>query len=623
MAKPTDDDKAGEVLKGFLDAKRYREGIGWDATAIKAQNFYFGNQYEEDIRAALSNANRADSTFNHVLPAIELLCGHQLEMQTDLVVKPHDRLSDPYVARFISSAIKQVEQSNDVDFEDPAQFLDGLITGVGVKDKLYDTEEYIEGKIVVRQDSSMDYYLDINFRRYDYTDANVLYRMRWLTMDQAKDIYGDNIEDVLGEIETSSIAWFQEFQVQHGYDQETDYGNRGGYLTPTDMGSAYPDSGYDSKTKRYRFVEEFKRVTEQYKVYWDEETREWRDTGELDEEQTELLKDTFMERKRHRILQSTLAGHELVVDEEDIGCREFYHRFSLFFPYFTNGRFMGAVESLFSPQEEINKHHSSLMHILSTLGANKVLYTDAFLPPDSETDINVDWPKTGQAMPVAALKDKDGNDTYRIVEAPQIPAVYERDGLKQEQTIRDISGASLQMSGKGVRRESGRAKQTEIERGAVRLAPMIKRFRMTRKLDGRSYIYYMQKYYGEERYVRVYGERMGESDQEIVLNKRALGTIVNDITIGEYDIWIEFEGKTPSERDSTYWRLIELANTVPEYRDIIGEIVLSVSDMPEKDQVLEKVRERQQQVQAQGGQAGGPPGQDGTRRMPNQLLQNP
>ena len=611
-------EKAGLILKEFLDCKNNREAMGWDNNAIKAQNYYFNNQYDAEIRNLLKEANRADSVFNHILPAIELICGHHIQMQTDMVAKPVDRVSDPYIARFITSGLKQIEQSNDVPFEDTAQFLDGLITGVGIKDILYDTEEVVEGKVTVRQDCSFDYYLDMHFRRYDYTDATRLFRCRWLTYEQIEELFGTKIAKKLTQIANTADDFYSTNIVHHNYNEYTDYGNRGGYSEPVDP-SNYPNSGYDRNKKQYRVIERFKRVSEKYEMYYEEENKQWKDAGELGEEEYELLKDTIIKRTRFKILQSTLIAHEIVIDDEETGCSDFYQRFNMFFPYFHNGRYMGAVDSLYSPQDVINHQHSSMQHILSTIGANKLLYTPEFMDANGQAEMQTNWPKTGTAVSVNALYDENGRPTYQIAQQPEVSSIYERDMAHHEQTIKEISGATSQMQGKSsYSRESGKAKQTEIQQGAVRLSPMIKNFRKTRKLGGKAYVYYMQKYYGMDRYVRIYGEKMGDTDQEITFNKQAMGIIANDITVGEYDIVIEFEGKTPSERASTYWRLIELAGAVPEYRDIIGKIVLQTTDMPEKDQILELVQQRQALMQQQQMV---PEGQmsDGSRREPQRV----
>jgi len=615
---------ASEIIKEFLEHKRYREESGWDAMAQKAQDFYFGDQYNAEIKELLRQANRADSRFNHVLPAIELLCGHNLQMQTDMVAKPYDRFADPYVARMLSSGLKQIEQSNDVPFEDAAQYLDGQITAVGIKDKYYDTDTDIEGKITVHQDSSFDYYFDMNFRRYDYTDANVLFRSKWLTRDQIEDTYPDFDMSLLEISENNSFTWFAENIVRKGYGEEADYGNQKGYSEPTNS-DRYPDSGYDSQYKRYRVIERFKRVSEWVEYYpepkEDGSGYDWKQATELNESEYLMIKDTVQKIKQFKIILDTVIVNEMAVEQEDTGVREFYHRFSIYFPYFHNGRYMGSVENLISPQEEINKRHSTLIHILSTLGVNKLFYTDEFLPADTEIDIGTEWAKTGTAIRANALMDSDGKNTFHIAQPPNVPPEFERDMSHQEENIKHISGSTNQLFGQSQRRESGKAKQAEIQQGALRLHPMINNFRKTRRLDGKSYIFYMQKYYGEDKYIRVYGEHLGETDREVVLNKQAIDFVANDIHVGEYDVTIEFEGKTPSERAATYWRLVELANTVPEYRDIIGEIVLKTADMPEKDIVLQKISERQKQLQQNpemmlGGQ---PPNGEGIRREPQRV----
>ena len=99
------------------------------------------------------------------------------------------------------------------------------------------------------------------------------------------------------------------------------------------------------------------------------------------------------------------------------------------------------------------------------------------------------------------------------------------------------------------------------------------------------------------------GEKSGENDMEVTLNKQAKGQIFNNVTVGEYDVYIAFEGRTQSERERWYNRLIEMSKVAPMYAPILVREVMRHSDLPQKDRIIAELEQMQQQ-QAQMEQAG-------------------
>ncbi|NQT02814.1 MAG: hypothetical protein HQ580_12370, partial [Planctomycetes bacterium] len=257
------------------------------------------------------------------------------------------------------------------------------------------------------------------------------------------------------------------------------------------------------------------------------------------------------------------------------------------------------IENLWYPQDEINKRHSSIVHILTTIGANQILFTDEFLGDTEEKDMNANLAKTGMNIKVGKLTGKDNKPTFFERKPADVPAIFERIIGNEKEDVKYIPGATDPMAGKSERRESGVAKKTDLQRASQRLSVYIDNFKHTKIMEGKSYIWWIQNKYTEEKLIRIYGDNLGETDQEITVNKHALGKIFNDVTIGQYDAIIGFEGQTATERERTYWKLHEMAQSNPQYADIIGKHALKMSDLPEKDEILREWEERQQMLQQQ------------------------
>jgi hypothetical protein len=208
--------------------------------------------------------------------------------------------------------------------------------------------------------------------------------------------------------------------------------------------------------------------------------------------------------------------------------------------------------------------------------------------------------RNGQLFKFKELYDKEtGQKNYEMLSPHDAPQTYAYLIASEKDDVKYISGANDAIQGISKRAQSGRAKQSEIEQSAVRLQNIVHNFRKTQKLCGKAIVWWIQNYFTEEKLIRVMGDESMGTQEEIVINKRAFGQIFNDVTMGEYDISLEYEGRTQSERERNKFMLVELSNTVPQYADIISKWVLKLSDVPQKDDLLREFEMRQQMIQQQ------------------------
>lgn len=603
-------DKASLVLKGFLKYKNDRIESGWDNIATRSAKFYFGEQWSEADAQYLYFNDRAASVFNMILPAVDLIVGHQIQGRVDLVAHPVDQYADVKLASVISSAIKNIEQTNNATFERRMQFLDGLITGVGIKEHFLDTETSIEGKIRVQQDSAWHWYLDKNVEKYDYRDGHKLYKEYWLTREDIKAVHGPRIAKKVLPIEIEELSDdnlpVHIVMPSWSSDPISDYGDRWKDMDEKYGNIARYNLGYDQKKGLIRVIEQYEKVYKKVEFYYDIERGEVFRLDSVPEEDRELLKDLTIPRTISHIQLTTIVGHEVLAQDVDTKATEFNQLFDFFFPYWVNGKYMGIVENLIYPQEEINKRHSTIIQILNTFANSGIFYEDgAFEQGTTAAEIEQMLARNGVAIQVA----EGGIEKIKPIYSHDVPPTLHKIKAEEKEDVKYISGAGDAIQGISRRQESGRAKETEIAQSAVRLAGIIENFHETMKMEGKSYLWWIKNYMTEEKLIRVLGENP-EDMTEVTLNKQAFDQIFNDVTIGEYDIFLELAGKTTSERQRNRRELIELGNTVPLFADIIAEEVLVLSDIPQKDKLLQKWRERQQQIaqQAQAdtqGQIGG------------------
>lgn len=625
----TKDDRARRVVSYFIKSRNHRNKT-WDKVADKAMKYYYGDQWGEEDKRILESQMRAPAVFNEIMPAIDLIIGHHIQGRVDLVAKPVDRFTDPELASIISSCIKNVEEMNDAHFERRNQFVDGVLTGFGIRDIYPDTEDDPEGVIRCKQASPWHYYLDPDFERYDYADGKRLFKETWLSLDEIKDTYGDK---VAGQLPSETELYDAELTVE--YVQSTWDSNSNDYGNLDDSNNSDADSwllrrGIDRKNKLFRVIEMYEREVKNVKAYYDIESKELINLDDMSDEDRELVKDLAIKRKEKKIYLTTVVGDAIIAqDKTYTQAAEFYQLFNMYFPYFLNGKYWGVVENLFHPQDEVNKRHSTMIHILSTHDNSGIYYEEGAFPTEVEQELDHTLSVTGMAHKL----NENGLSKIRDKQVKDIPPTYRWLFESQGEMIKHIAGAPDAFQGIAQRQESGRAKEMQINRAAVRLTPILDNFHKTMKMEGKAYIHWIQTFYTEERVIRVSGDEFGRQPQEVTINHPAFGVIFNDTSIGDYDITLEFEGKTQSERDRIKWLLVELSQTVPQFADIIAMHVLNYSDIPQKDAILEEFRNRQQmmiqqqQMGMQQGAIGGgrgaiqsaPRPSRGPRRMPTQM----
>jgi hypothetical protein len=451
-----------------------------------------------------------------------------------------------------------------------------------------------------------------------------LYRQEWLTKDDIERLFGKKISKQLMEPYSYKTGTLPETNSPENWkdDASNDYGNVGGQWMDDESDEDLYVMGYDRKNNLYRVIEEYKKTYENVDMYRDAMGNIVKESDLIDEEK-ESAEFIITRNEKYIQLTTVIAGNILAVDNKRLKNTDWYQLFNFFFPYFYNGKYMGIVENLFYPQEEINKMRSSAIHILNTMTRGGIHYQEGSIHKDYESDLEEILGQPTPILKFTELYNEHGQPNFIRMNMQEVPQAYFHLLEMEGELIKYISGANDAVQGISDRAESGRAKLTDVTQAAVRLAGIIENFRNTQKLAGKAYVWWIQKYYNQEKFIRIRGDEYGQNEEAFILNEKVYGQIANDITIGQYDIVLKQEGKTETERDRMFFKWTELGRTLgPLYAPIIAEIVLMNSDMPQKEEVLKKVQEMQQ-MQMQQMQMGGSPSPQGGARGPVQSASRP
>ena len=619
MALKTDDN----VYSEYQRCKSHRQNT-WDGIAEKAAQYYHGDQWSAEEKAYLKSKNRAPITHNLILPAVDLIVGHFLVNRQSLVAKPVDEYGDEQIAEIITAAVKQIEHSNRMSDQEKRQFTSGIHTGIGVLEIDYDNDKDPRGSVRCGYAPAPDFYLDPDGRQYDLTDHSVLFREVWLSADDIEEIYGKEAADtVQAAMSDKSMEVGQEIVQGSWAGTSNDYGN----LRPHQQAS-YVDkmahAGFDTKYRLFRVVEQYDRRYHDVYLLFDPISGEMVEMGEDDD----FPKDEAIKEREKYIHLKSIIGDNTVVEDDETYATEFTELFNFFFPYWFDGKFMGVIENLLSPQDEVNHRHSATVHALSAIAHIGFIYEESAFP-DEETEAGLKRKLAEQGFIIKAADGAVGERKIHEFTQHDVPQTLLKLMDRDAFDIKNISGASEAMQGINQRQMSGRAKEHDIVQGSVRLMPILDNFKESKLLCRKAFFSLMQKFYTDERVIRIMGEPMG-NETEFVMNKQAYGEVFNDITVGEYDFVWEFENTTKTERQRNQWFLSEMQRSLPpEFAIILAKEQLRIGDLPISRQVLqefEQEQQRQAQIQAMQmqGQQGGAPAYNprpsrGVRRMPERV----
>lgn len=584
--------QAGEILNDFNEYALYRRR-SWEKTAEKAEKYYMGNQWDNKDKQILFNSKRVPAVFNKILPAIDLIVGHFMQNKIDMIPKPVDSEADVEVAHILSAVIKNLYWQNCIKYEDKFHFLDGIITGFGAEEIWYDPLYNMDGLIRFKQTSPWHYYLDPSVEKYDYTDGEKVFKETWMKLEDIERIYGKKIAKQITFKSRDLKISMPIYDVRATWDSnKKDYGN-------LDMRNiteeSFSHAGFDIKNNRIRVIEEYKMVHEKVELYYDIESGRYKKLDDLTEEESDMFKNLSIPTYLKHIKLTTIIADDIIAHEENLKAEEFYHIFSFYFPYWINGKYFGLIENLFYPQDEINKRHSTIVHILGTFANSGIFYEKGAFPEDVEAELENLLSQNG----VAIQMNEDGISKIKPIVPHDIPQTLMGLIIQSDTYIKNISGAEDALAGRAPREESGRAKESMIQQAAVKLSGAIGNYWYTQVLRAKGLLWQIQNNYTDERIVRILNEHTNQME-EIILNKRmTLDKVANDITTGMYDITFEPEAITQSERERNKYMTIELMKAVPEFRDIFAELYVKLSDHPEKENILAQINQRRQMMMQQ------------------------
>lgn len=549
--------------------------------AKKCDEFYRGDQWDEEDVTMLESEGRPALTINTILPTINTILGEQSTRRADVKFKPR-RGTEQEVADVLTKVYMQIADNNKLDWVEQQVFSDGLIMdGRGYFDVRMDFSDHVEGEIRITAKDPLDILIDPDAKDYDPKTWNEVFETKWMTLDEIEEIYGSKKAQELQFIAENGNSYGRD-SIEY---EEQRYGDSG----PEDdmFGASVAPSDEDYKNVRaLRIVERQHKRMARVLCFVDPNTG---DSREAPDAWTEAKAKKFAKQyglnlitKMKRKVRWTVTCDKVVLHDDYSP----YNDFTIvpFFAYFRRGNPFGVIRNLISPQEQLNKIASQELHIVNTTANSGWMVESGSLVGMTPDDLEEHGAETGLVLEYAR-----GTAPPQKITPNSIPTGLDRIAQKAAINIKAISGVNDSMLGSDSAEVSGIAIKEKQSRGVIMIQVPLDNLKKARQYLAEKVLNLIQTFYTEQRILQI----TDESDplkprEEVVVNEMTPeGKIINDLTIGEYDVVIS----TAPARDSfDEVQFAEALNLRQVGVAIPDDAIIEYSHLTKKGELAKRIR---------------------------------
>lgn len=568
--------------------------------ARKAEDYYWGDQWEHGDKEYLASKGRAALTINKIERMVDQLVGEQRQERTDLRYYPQEE-GDQVVSDILNQVSKLLLEKNGFEQEKSAVFEDMVVTGKGVFDLWVDFSKSIEGEIKVDR-FQWDNVVFAPFEKMDLSDCDGYVKHKMYSKAKLKNMFPEK-EDEISKL-------FDSLNVLGNRDEPGFLSDTTGNSINMSGGVPLQISGYsnlDISKKSLRLYECWRREYKTSYVIVDA-TRDFFFAAEgwssaLVNKAKKFPDGMFsvVPKESSHIRISKICGTVLLSDEypADLPSQDFY-----VVPVFgkkKNGKWKGKVIGGIDPQNEINRRHSQAMDIGNQAGYGWFFDNTTFGgDKKSERDFfdNI-------ATPNFKLKVQDVRHGPMKQEGGKFPAEIVQLMQVAEQSLMDTVAIDFGAPG-GANQSAAHFLATKKSR----LLPnehLFDNISFATRRVGSLLIKMMQKYYSPDRMLRILtnnAARSGGSDKMMIggqplssYSPEQVYQLLQTADLNQYDVLVGESSYSPTARLGTFMVLREMAQSGAP---IPPDLMIEFLDIPED--VKNKVRQSlaaQAQAQSQ------------------------
>lgn len=623
-----DMDMAVRVRAWFMEAWTHPLWVDYRREAEEDEGFYTGGEDQwkeggssESLRR-LKGLKRATVSINHIQGLVDILTGFERQNRFDIKASPQSD-EDEEGARLFTWLLKDVQEKADVHATSSDVFEDGIVKGLGAVEVAVDwTQDPARGDIIVEQrDPGVDLIWDPHAKDWRrFRDCRYMIRYKQAFIEEVIAKYPKHeaalraAADRLGVLAAEGVS-------TDGPTGDA-YGGVGDPIRSPDI--AAPQF-YDPKSRQVLLLEAW---YEDFESVWVVVSKKGNQV--LEAETGEAARDaaaadpknlTAVRRMKRMIRMAVVLPatmHTLEEDDTPYDNDQQAYPFVVYTGKRKKNKVFGIVRNMKDPQRVLNKRESQLLDILIQQANARPMYEEGALEnPQSLKDA---W----SMEPVITRPGHEKPGWY----TPQLGDLFRilgGEGDRYKMFMRESSGINTDLLGMRADDASGIAIARRQAQGQVIATVWFDNYRHFKRELGQRLARRIQQVYTYERTLRLtndLGEPMTvqlnplERDEQARLQQvDPRRKVLRDVSSLEFDILISEAPSTPSMRGMSLLAILEIIKTLPGLAPVFAEKVVELAEIPDKAELLQKVRQIIGGAAAGGPPpglpAGGPPGQAG------------
>ena len=589
---------AGQIPEELAKFRRWFQAATehsreWQTEAKEDYNFVCGKQWSEEELKTFEKQKRPALVINRIAPLINIVTGYQKlnRYDIDFLGRTSD---DVELAQVRKGVTKYILDRCEFENIESQTFTDMSIGGIGVFGVKYSFDhEANDGEAKIEHVDPFSMYVDPEAHELDYSDAKYIFRARWIDKDELKNIYSDKA-DIIEE--TFSL-----------YDRAEEDNQEVKYIDP---------EWYNSELRKIRVVECWYKVNEKRQMAY-------LNNGQalpIDDKsilQQLVMQGLITDQNQIREIPVTKVRCCTFFDRtllEDIDSPyqhgEFPYVFCIFKYYGVGDIPAGFVRALKDPQRELNKRRIQELHLLNSSGNGGSFMEEDAMSPEQEAEYELMGNVPGHVQKVRAGALQQNKIRERQPVNPPTAIINAEQQATNDLTT--ISGINEQLLGTNIPNSaSGRAIELRQKQAVAHLAVCFDALRRAKKRiayllwgkQGKAGI--VPQFYTAEKTYRIEGVNGQEwitVNQQIVQQDPTAGIIVktlNDLSIGDFDIVVADVESSTTQRQAQLWSLIDGVSKLGIPSDLIFDTIIDLSDLPKKNEIIQKYQQRLEQQQMQ------------------------
>lgn len=519
------------------------------AKAMRCEDFFAGCQWEATDLALLKAYRRPALTINKILSTMSNVFGEQIFNRSEIAFRPRNEGATAEVADALTKVFMQISDNNQLPWVRSDVFADGIITSRGFYDVRLDFTDALRGEVRITQLNPRNVLIDADADTYDPEGWSDVITTKWMTADEIELLYdkakADKLRSTASHMETYAFDAFEDNQDKFGTNFSLGYSGVGDRLASSTLRNIRV---IERQWRKLDKVEHFVDIT----------------TGDMRPVPSELLADrdllsahlaknpllSIQKKLVRRVRWTAVAGDVVLMDEWSP-----YRCFTVvpFFPVFRRGRTIGLVENLLGPQELLNKVSSQELHVVNTTANSGWKVKRNALQNMTIAELEQRGAMTGLVL---ELDDLDNADK---ITPNQVPSGLDRISFKAEEHIKTISGVTDYQMGSAREDVSAKAIQQNKQASSGNMAKVMDNLNRTDYLLARNILGMVQDYYTEQRLVRITTDKLTQAQDQLTVNQiTPEGEIVNNLSLGEYDVVVTNTPERDTFEDSQFDQAVRL-----------------------------------------------------------------